>query len=80
VPALIDEQVDRRRMPPPTGSRDDAVSRRNCRLSPPQQTPLEHRWTGRLRPADVLAEWIEDSHDLALTSLTRAQRAELGIW
>jgi len=66
-------------MPPPTGSRDDAVSRRNCRLSP-QQTPLEHRWTGRLRPADVLAEWIEDSHDLALTSLTRAQRAELGIW
>ena len=28
-------------------------------------------------PADVLTEWIEDSYDLALASLTRAQRATL---
>lgn len=27
---------------------------------------------------DVLAEWIEDSYDLALASLTRAQRSALG--
>ena len=30
-------------------------------------------------PGDVLAEWIEDSYDLALSGLTRAQRAALGI-
>jgi len=30
-------------------------------------------------PHDVLEEWIEDSYDLALASLTRAQRAALGI-
>ena len=30
-------------------------------------------------PDDVLADWIEDSHDLALASLTRAQRAALGV-
>ena len=29
-------------------------------------------------PDDVLAEWIEDSYDLALSSLTRTQRAALG--
>ena len=29
-------------------------------------------------PEEVLAEWIEDSYDLALSSLTRAQRAALG--
>jgi predicted DNA-binding protein (MmcQ/YjbR family) len=28
-------------------------------------------------PDDVLADWIEDSYDLALTSLSRAQRAAL---
>jgi predicted DNA-binding protein (MmcQ/YjbR family) len=27
---------------------------------------------------DILAEWIEDSYDLALASLTRAQRGALG--
>jgi predicted DNA-binding protein (MmcQ/YjbR family) len=29
-------------------------------------------------PIDLLDEWIEDSYDLALASLTRAQRAALG--
>jgi predicted DNA-binding protein (MmcQ/YjbR family) len=28
-------------------------------------------------PDDVLAEWIGDSYDLAMASLTRAQRAAL---
>jgi predicted DNA-binding protein (MmcQ/YjbR family) len=27
---------------------------------------------------DILTEWIEDSHDLVLASLTRAQRSALG--
>jgi predicted DNA-binding protein (MmcQ/YjbR family) len=30
-------------------------------------------------PGEVLAEWIDDSYDLALASLTRAQRAALGV-
>ena len=29
-------------------------------------------------PDELLAEWIEDSYDLAFSSLTRAQRAALG--
>jgi predicted DNA-binding protein (MmcQ/YjbR family) len=29
-------------------------------------------------PSDVLAEWIEDSYELAFSSLTRKQRAALG--
>jgi len=29
-------------------------------------------------PDQVVSEWIEDSYDLAVSSLTRAQRAALG--